>query len=132
MRIEQSVQSQSALQEMCRAGLQREPSLSPNQHTFSYVGRQLVPRPSIGSDIEIDFPGARPSTFRPRLVDLWADDPTPPPHTAATVVDTGSVTGASPGRCCLRVRRDAWPPWPNQLLLTLVASRAWVGPVSRC
>jgi len=33
--------------------------------------------------------GATPSTFRRRLVDVWADaDSTPLPHTATTVVDT--------------------------------------------
>jgi len=69
---------------MGRIGSLREPSLSPNQHTGSYGS----PSQPIGS--EIDFPHV---TFRPRLADLWADDPTPPPHVAATVDDVGSATG---------------------------------------
>ena len=66
----------------------REPSLSPNQQTGSYGS----PSRPVGS--EVDFPHARPATFRPRLVDLWADDPTPPPHAAATVADAASATGS--------------------------------------
>ena len=47
-----------------------------------------VVQPALGS--EIDFPQA---TFRPRLVDLWADDPAPPPQVATSVPDAGSATG---------------------------------------
>jgi len=74
-----------ALRNMGRIRSLREPSLSPNQQTGSYGS----PSPSLGS--EIDYPHA---TFRPRLADLWSDDPTPPPHVAATAADDGSATGA--------------------------------------
>jgi len=74
-----------ALRNMGRIRSLREPSLSPNQQTGSYGS----PSPSLGS--EIDYPHA---TFRPRLADLWSDDPTPPPHVAVTAADAGSATGA--------------------------------------
>ena len=40
----------------------RAPSLSPNQSTFSYG----APSPPLGSDIEAEYPAARPSVFLPR------------------------------------------------------------------
>jgi len=81
LRLEQPA---PALRNMGRIGPLREPSLLPNQQTGSYGASS----PPLGS--EIDFPYA---TFRPRLADLWADDPPPPPHVAATVSDAGSATG---------------------------------------
>ena len=56
-------QSPSGLLDRGRARL-REPSLSPNQGTFSYG----APSPPIGWDIEAEYEAARP-----RLVDVWAD-----------------------------------------------------------
>jgi len=82
LRIKQPV---PVLSNVGRIGSLREPSLSPNQQTGSYGS----PSPPIGS--EIDFPHV---TFRPRLADLWVDDPTPPPHVAAIAADAGSATGA--------------------------------------
>jgi len=41
---------------------QRAPSLSPSQSTFSYG----APSPAIGSDIEAEYPAARPLVFLPR------------------------------------------------------------------
>jgi len=62
-------QSQSALRDMGRPRLQRQPSLSPNQQTFSLGS----PSPPLGSDIELEFPAAKPTVFQPILTDLWAD-----------------------------------------------------------
>jgi len=45
------------------------PSLSPSQSTFSYG----APSPPIGSDIEAEYPAARPSVFQPSLVDTSVD-----------------------------------------------------------
>ena len=44
------------------ASSQRAPSLSPSQITFSYG----APSPPIGSDIEAEYPAARPLVFLPR------------------------------------------------------------------
>ena len=44
---------------------QRPPSLSPTQWTGSYGS----PSPPIGSDIETDFPAARPTVYQPRSIE---------------------------------------------------------------
>ena len=44
---------------------QRPPSLSPTQWTCSYGS----PSPPIGSDIETDFPAARPTVYQPRSIE---------------------------------------------------------------
>ena len=70
---------------------QRAPSSSPNQSTFSYG----APSPPVGSDIEAEYPAARPSVFRPRLIDIRADaDPTPP-RPAAAGADSARPVAAS-------------------------------------
>jgi len=51
-------------------------SVSPSQSTFSYG----APSPPV------EYPAARPSVFRPSLIDIWANaDPTPLPRPAAGV-----------------------------------------------
>jgi len=83
-----SEQSQSALERIGR--LRREPSLSPNQQTFSYGS----PSSPIGSNIEQEFEGARPTPFQPRLVDTWGScEPWPPPRVAISDADAGSAIG---------------------------------------
>ena len=52
-----------AASSQCRS--QRPPSLSPTQWTGSYGS----PSPPIGSDIEIDYPAARPSVYQPRSIE---------------------------------------------------------------
>ena len=44
---------------------QRPPSLSPTQWTGSYGS----PSPPIGSDIEAEYPAARPAVYQPRLIE---------------------------------------------------------------
>jgi len=44
---------------------QRPPSLSPTQWTGSYGS----PSPPIGSDIETDYPAARPTVYQPRSIE---------------------------------------------------------------
>ena len=44
---------------------QRPPSLSPTQWTGSYGS----PSPPIGSDIEVDYPAARPAVYQPRSIE---------------------------------------------------------------
>ena len=79
----------------------REPSLSPNQQTGSYGASS----PALGS--EIDYPQ---TTFRPRLVDLWADDPTPPRRSRLLFqMLVPPLAHASPGQFCLQMRRDVRP-----------------------
>jgi len=59
-------QSQSVPVRIGRAASsQRPPSLSPTQWTGSYGS----PSPPIGSDIEIDYPAARPSVYQPRSIE---------------------------------------------------------------
>jgi len=52
-----------------RARLQRAPSLSPSHSTFSYG----APSPPLGSDIEIEYPAARPRGFQPKSLAAAAD-----------------------------------------------------------
>ena len=83
-----SEQSQSALGSIGRA--QREPSLSPNQQTFS-IGS---PSPLTGSDIEKEIVGARPTPFQPKVGNVWASAEPPPLQRAAVfATDTRSATG---------------------------------------
>ena len=75
-----------------RAVSQRAPSLSSSQSTFSYG----APSPAVGSGREVQYPAARPSVFRPRLIDIWADAvPTPLPRPAAASVDRARPVAAS-------------------------------------
>jgi len=65
--------------------------VSPSQSTFSYG----APSPAVGSDIEVEYPAARPSVFRSRLIDIWADaDPVPLPRPAAASVDRARPVAA--------------------------------------
>jgi len=67
-------------------------SLSPSQSMFSYG----APSPPISSDIEAEYPAARPSVFRPSLVDIWADaDPKPYLRSVAASVDRARPVAAS-------------------------------------
>ena len=63
---------------------QRAPSLSPNQSTFSYG----APSPPIGSDIEAEYPAARPSVFLPRPTAASVDRARP----VAASVDVGRTS----------------------------------------
>jgi len=75
-----------------RARLQRAPSLSPSQSTFSYG----APSPPLGLDIgvEVEYPAARPGVFQPRSLGAVADvDRTYP---AAASVDVYTDVGHMP------------------------------------
>jgi len=99
---------------------QRAPSLSPSQSTFSYGASS----PPIGSDIEAEYPAARPSVFQPS-VDMpltYASVDTRRPGAAvvgqpATPVFVGasSVAAAHPGSLdvvSLRARMRSDTPMP--------------------
>ena len=73
-----------------RARLQRAPSLSPSQSTFSYG----APSPPLGLDIGVEYPAARPGVFQPRSLGAAADvDRTYP---AAASVDVYTDVGHMP------------------------------------
>ena len=55
-----------ALRDMGWPRLQRQPSLSPNQQTFSLGSSS----PPLGSDIELEFPAAKPTVFQPKLTEI--------------------------------------------------------------
>ena len=61
----QSVQVRIGRTASLQSRSQRSPSLSPTQWTGSYGN----PSPPIGSDIESDFPAAKPSVYQPRLTE---------------------------------------------------------------
>ena len=99
---------------------QRAPSLSPSQSTLSYG----APSPPIGSDIEAEYPAARPSVFQ-LSVDMpltYASVDTRRPGAAvvgppATPVFAGasSVAAAHPGSldvASLRARMRSDTPMP--------------------
>ena len=72
-----------------RARLQRALSLSPNQSTFSYG----APSSSLGSDIGVEYPAARPGVFQPKSLAVADVDRTYP---AATSVDVSTDVGHMP------------------------------------
>jgi len=73
-----------------RARLQRAPSLSPSQSTFSYG----APSPPLGLDIGVEYPAARPGVFQPRSLGAAADvDRTYP---VAATVDVSTDVGHMP------------------------------------
>jgi len=71
-------------------GLQRAPSLSPSQSTFSYG----APSPPLGLDIGEEYAAARPGVFQPKSLGAAADvDRTYP---AAASVDVYTDVGHMP------------------------------------
>ena len=66
---------------------QRAPSLSPSQSTFSYG----APSPAVGSDIEVEYPAARPFVFQPMPPGASADVDT------AAIVDRARPAAAGVG-----------------------------------
>ena len=102
-----------------RATSQRAPSLSPSQSTFSYG----APSPPLGSDIEVDYPAARPSAFQPRPLDTSADVDTPAYVDRARPVAAGVDVSADVGRASLPyadasdvdIRRPGSATGPRQL-----------------
>ena len=79
---------------------QRAPSLSPSQSTFSYG----APSPPIGSDIEAEYPAARPLVFLPRPAAASVDRARP---------DVGRML-------VLTLVAHARLSWPTQVALMLL------------
>jgi len=84
---------------------QRAPSLSPSQSTFSYG----APSPAIGSDIEAEYPAARPLVFLPRPAAASVDRARP----VAASVDVGRML-------VLTLVAHAPLSWPTQVALMLL------------